>query len=82
MVWSQKHSLEGWNVKRVPHPYGVYLSIVVFLPELECTYSLDGNTRSYSVNLVVSLNKLEVGVKLVCAICHAVQCMTIHTHEI
>jgi hypothetical protein len=29
--------------------------------------------------LVVSLNKLEVAVKLVCTICHAVQCMTIHT---
>ena len=71
MVWSQEHSLEGWNVKQVWNPYGVHLSIVVFQPELECTYSLDGNTRSYSVNLVVSLNKLEVAIELVCTICHA-----------
>ena len=82
MVWSQEHSLEGWNVKQVWHPYGVYLSIVVFQPELECTYSLDGNTRYYSVNLVVSLNKLEVAVKLVCSVCHAVQVMTINSHRI
>ena len=65
MVGSQKHSLEGWNIKRVWHPYGVHLSVVVFQPELECSYFLDGDARSYSVNLVVSLDKLDISVELV-----------------
>ena len=69
MVGSQEHSLEGWDIQQVCHPYGVHLYVVVFQPELERSDSLDGNAQSYSVNLVVSLNKLEVAVKLVCKVC-------------
>ena len=69
MVRSHEHFLEEWNVNRAWHPYGVHLSIIIFHPELECSYFLDVNTRSYSFNLVVSLKRLEVAVKLVCTIC-------------
>ena len=82
MVGSQEHSLEGWSIKRVWNPYGVHLSVVVFQPELERSDSLDGDAQSYPVNLVVSLKKLEVAVKLVCTVCHAVRRITINTHKI
>ena len=82
MMWSQEHSLEGWDIKRVWHPYGVHLSVVVFQLELKCSESLDGDARSYTLNLVVSLNQLEVAVKLVCTVCHAVQRVTINTHQV
>jgi hypothetical protein len=82
MVGSQEHSLEGWNIQQVWHPDGVHLSVVVFQPELECSNSFDDNARSCPVNLVVSLNKLEVAVEVVCAVCHAVQSVTLNTHQI
>ena len=83
MVGSQEHSLEGWDIQQDWHSYGVHLSVVVFQPELERSESLDGNDRSYPVNLVVPLDKLEVAVELVCTIFHAVvQRMTINTHKI
>ena len=82
MVGSQEHSLKGWDIQQVWHQYSVHLSIFVFQLELECSDSLDGNAQSYPVNLVVSLNKLNVAVKLVCAVCHAVQRVAINTHQI
>ena len=82
MVGSQEHSLEGWNIQRIWNPDGVHLSVIIFQPELECSNSLDGNARSYPINLVVSLNKFEVAFKLVCAICHAVQSVSINSHQI
>ena len=82
MVGSQEHSLEGWNIQQIWHPDGVHLSVIIFQPELECSNPLDGNAQSYSINLVVSLDELKVAVKLVCAICHEVQCMSINSHQI
>ena len=64
--------LDGWNIKQVWHPDGVHLSIVVFQPELLSSDSFDGNSQSYPINLVAPLNELDVAIKLVCAICHAV----------
>ncbi len=72
MVGRQEHSLEGWNIQQVWHPYGVHLSVIVFQPELECSNSLDGDALSEPINLLISLNKIEVAVKLVCVVCHAV----------
>ena len=82
MVGSQEHSLEGWNIQKIWHPDGVHLSVIILQPELECSDSLDGNARSYPINLVVSLNELEVAVKLVCAICRAVRSVPINSHQI
>ena len=82
MMGSQEHYLVGWYIEQIWHPDGVHLSIIMFQPELECSDSLDSDARSYSINLVVSLNKLEVTVELVCEICHAVQSMSINSHKI
>ena len=82
MVGSQEHYLEEWNIQQIWHLDGVHLSVIIFRPELECSDSLDGNARSYPINLVVSLRELEVAVNLVCAICHAVQSVSINSHQI
>ena len=49
-------------------PDGVHLSVIIFQPELECSDSLNGNSRSYSIDLVVSVDELEVAAKLDCEI--------------
>ena len=82
MVGSQEHSLEGWHIEQIWHPDGVNMSVIIFQPELESSNSLDGDVRSYSIDLVVSPNELEVAVKLVCAICHAVQGMPVNSHQV
>ena len=62
MVWSQDHSLEGWHIKQIWYTDGVHLSVIIFQPELESSDPFDGIARSYPINLVVSLNNLEVTV--------------------
>ncbi len=74
--------IEGWNIQQIWHPDGVHLYVIIFQPELECSNFLDANAQSYPINLVVLFNRLEVVVKLVCAVCHAVQSVTINTHQI
>ena len=59
---------EIWHIEQILHLYGVYLSVIIFQPELECSNSLDGDAQSYSIDLAVSVNDLEVAVILVCAI--------------
>ena len=61
---------------------GVYLAIVVFQLEFERANPFYGNARPYPVHLVLSVDKFEITVKLVFAVCHAVGCMSIYSHQV
>ena len=47
MVGSKEYSLERWHIEQILYPDGVYLSVIIFQPEIECSNSVDGNAQSF-----------------------------------